>query len=399
MTDPQLFKRLKDSLEGSVPDVLDDILSQCEIRKGNVMEMNKTVNRKATNKSGVLRTMCAVAASLALVVGGSFGLGQYNIAHAVETVVTMDVNPSVALSANRNASVVAAEALNEDGEKVLEGLDLEGMKLETAAQKVAEAMIEDGYLSESANSVLVAVKNDDPDAAAALEKLLAAGIAEALKNEDINGAIISLQEDLDKQQEELAKKLNISEGKTALIQSILEKAPELSAEDLAGLNINDLCLIAEKWAGEFDGLTFSGMPSAQKFIGPERAISNTGAQADLSYTGSPNIDAQLGYQDGKFVYNVKMTADTSELSALVDAETGEVLKKIVTNTIGMAAEAAKAAAAAQTGNPDASSGTGLTQIPGVSEETGALINGAIGAIAGDSFNAGSIDVIIDQAYT
>lgn len=383
MTELQIMARLRACLEASVPDVLDKILSRDEIRKGNMMTMNKIIRRKETGRKSFLKPLCAAAAALVLVAGGGFAMGHYNLVNGIETVVTMDVNPSVALNANRAASVVGAEALNQDGAKVLEGLDLKGMKLEDAAKMVAESMVEEGYLNELANSVLVSVKNEDPEKSAALEKLLVEGIGAALQDESINGAIISLREDMNKELAGLSKKLSVSEGKASLIKNIMEKAPDLSEEELSKLNINDLCLIAEKWIGEMDGLNLTGTPSDGKFVGPEVAISNAGAQAKCSYTGPVDAEAQLDYKDGKFIYQVKMTGDASQLNYGVDAKTGEVLDKFYS-----AAELAKNAYSAQTGN------TGdlpETKLP-VSQETGALIKKAVETIGTDGLTAGDMDV-------
>lgn len=375
MTEFQLAASLRVRLEVLVPEVLDKILSRDEIRKGNAIMMNKIISRKENSRRSFLKPLCAAAAALVLVAGSAVAMGHYNLVNRVETVVTMDVNPSVVLSANKAASVLGAEALNQDGAKVLEGLDLKGMGLEEAAKLVAEAMVEEGYLNELANSVLISVNNEDPEKSAALEKLLVEGIGAALQNESINGAIISLRESMDKDLAGLSTRLDISGGKAALIKNIVEKAPDLSAEELSKLNINDLCLIAKKWMGEMDGLNLTGTPSNGKFIAPEVAVSNAEAQAKWSYAGLADVDAQLDYKDGKFIYQVKMTGDASELNCGVDAETGEVLEKIYS-----AAELAKNAYVGQAGNT------------GASQNTDALIKKAAEAIGSGGLEAGEVDV-------
>lgn len=378
---------LRVCLEALVPEVLDKILSRDEIRKGNAITMNKIICRKESGRKSFLKPLCAAAAALILVAGSAVAMGHYNLANGIETVVTMDVNPSVALNANRAASVVGAEALNQDGAKVLEGLDLKGMGLEEAAKTVAEAMVEAGYLNELTNSVLISVKNEDPEKSAAFEKLLAESVGAALENESINGAVISLRESMDEELAGLSKKLDISGGKAMLIQNIMEKAPDLSAEELSKLNINDLCLIAQEWMGEMDGLNFTGTPSNGKFIAPEVAVSNVEAHANCSYTGLADVDAELDYKDGRFIYQVKITGDTSELNCSVDAETGEVLEKIHS-----AAALAKNIYARQTGNTGTPSETGTPQLPGVSQDTGTLIKKAAEAIGADGLKAGEANV-------
>ncbi|MGI5984303.1 MAG: hypothetical protein GXY01_09650 [Clostridiales bacterium] len=338
MTDLDIERKLKDAVEASVPDVLDNILSRCEVRKGSIIGMNEMISkRKTENSKKWIKPLCATAAALVLVAGGAFGIGQYNLAHAVDTVVTMDVNPSIELSANKAESIIDAIALNEDGKKILEGMDLKGMKLEDAASELANSLVEEGYVSELANSILVSVINDDSEKTEDLEKRLTETVNKALSENGIDGAILGMKGKNDETLKQLAGELGISEGKANLIKSIIEKDPSLSLEELSKLNVNDLSLIAKKWIGQLEGLTMMGTPSDKKYIGADMAASNAEAHAKLSIDGAAKVESQMDYENGKLVYNVKMTTENSEFYYGVDAETGEILKRGV-NTLKSAVE-------------------------------------------------------------
>lgn len=396
MTDFEIEKKLRDAIDASVPDVLDNILSRCEPRKGKIIEMSEIKDKRNTsNKKNWMKPLCATAAALALVVGGAFGIGQYNLAYAVDTIVTMDVNPSIELSANKEETVIATAALNEDGEKVLEGMDLKGLKLDEATNKIANSMVEEGYINEAANSILVSVINDDSAKSTEMEKRLSESVNKAISDQGIEGAILSLTEGKNTDLEKLASDLNISEGKASLIQSIVEKEPDLSAADLSKLNINDLSLIAYKWIGQIEGLTLTGTPSDKNYIGADAAATNAEAHANLSENGNANIEAQMDYKDGKLVYSVKMTTENSEFTYGIDAKTGEILKWVV-NAINTAADNANDSTSTSSGNTGSSSGTGTgtSQNSGNTQNTQDLIKKALDMAGVDASSAGDVDVSV-----
>ena len=397
MTDLQIEKMLRDAVEASVPDVLDNILSQCEPRKGNTIDMKEIINmNKDTNRKNWIKPLCATAAALVLVVGGAFGVGHYNLANAVDTTVTMDVNPSVELSANKEDSVVAASALNEDGKKVLEGMDLKGMKLDEAANKVASSMVKEGYISENANSILLAVKNDDSGKSAEIEKRLSDSVNKALSEQGIDGAVLSLTKDPNAELEKLAKNLDISEGKASLIQGLIEKEPNLSADDLSKLKINDLSLIAQKWAGQIEGLTLTGTPSDKKYIGAEAAVTNAEAHAKLSVSGDANVESQMDYKDGKLVYNVKMTTENEELTYGIDAQTGEILTWFVNALKSAGTNSSSGTNNGTTQNSGTTSNTGTTPNTGTTQSTEDLIKKALDLAGVDASSAGDVKVNIGK---
>ena len=66
----------------------------------------------------------------------------------------MDVNPSIELRINNAEKVIAAEALNEDAEIILEDMKLRGVDVDVATNALIGSMVKNGYLSELSNSIL-----------------------------------------------------------------------------------------------------------------------------------------------------------------------------------------------------------------------------------------------------
>ena len=73
--------------------------------------------------------------------------------------VALDINPSFQLTMNRLSSVITLEALNDDGEEILEAADIQDKDMKTTLIAILNAMIEKGYLSSEDNAILVSVDN------------------------------------------------------------------------------------------------------------------------------------------------------------------------------------------------------------------------------------------------
>lgn len=90
----------------------------------------------------------AAACLLLILFGGSFFAYTW---FSVKAILSIEVNPSVALSINRYERVIDARAMNSDGDDLLDELSLKGLKLETAMDALMGAMNRKGYLQNRDN--------------------------------------------------------------------------------------------------------------------------------------------------------------------------------------------------------------------------------------------------------
>lgn len=320
--------KLANEISNEVPDVLDSIFSRCEATEQNVIEFSQLQSKPKNN--AWIKSLCATAAALALIVGGYLGIGQYQTAVAVESVITLDVNPSVRLEVNKSEKVISATGLNEDGIALLCEIEQDGEKLKSKSLEVAvnvliTAMVEDGYLSQTSNSILVTVNNSDEKKSAEIEAQLLISVDTALTEKGIEGAILGQSGAENEKTTELAAQYGISEGKASFIEKIIIKAPGLSFDDLAALNINDLSLLAKKWLGEIDKLTIIGTPGDNGVISAENAIESACSDVNITIDSSAEIGSSIQLEDGKLVYEVTVKAGNTLYDYVIDAKTGEVI--------------------------------------------------------------------------
>lgn len=188
-----------------------------------------------------MRTMAMTAAACLCVVvlGGTVTFYQN---HRVESVVGIDVNPSIELSVNRNEKVLQANPLNEDAETILDDMDLKNVDLDIAVNALIGSMVRNGYLDELDNAILVTVSNDDEKKAASLRKDVVDDVESSLQEHEVKAVVYDQQMKVTGEIQELAEKYSISYGKAYFLQELV-RDNELTDEDMkkfAGMTMEEI---------------------------------------------------------------------------------------------------------------------------------------------------------------
>ena len=394
MTNDQMERRLSAALDKTAPDDVDGVLSRCTERKGTVVPMKKKNNR-------MKKWMQTVAACLAVLLLGGGGL-LVQQAHAVTSVVSLDVNPSIELRVNSREKVVSCQALNQEAQAVLEdmdgGRDLKGVKADVAVNAIVGSLVRCGYLDSLSSAILISVEDKDQARAQRLQQELTSVAGGALG--DSQAAVLSQTVQQDKELEKQAKANNISTGKAALIRQAMALNGSLTFEGLAQLSVEELRDLIEagapgmpigmqaalEAAAQYAGLTTADITDAdvdpaldenpaheykveaytgQVLSGPANVQPSTpvnpsgdigmeaAKSAALKHAGLSTAvftKAERDYDDGRLEYELEFHTDSAAYEVTVDAATGRVLDYEKENLRGgtgstdIGAQAAKAAA-------------------------------------------------------
>ena len=318
MSDRELDIRVSRAFDSITPDILSSVLADCAA--GREPESGQSVRRKPA----LLRYMLSIAAVLALCVCSAAGLRAYSAANALSVRVTLDVNPSVEMTVNARERVIAAAALNKDGEAVLDGRDYTGERLDEAVTGLVDSMLELGYLRDTADTVLLTVQSELDRETAELQDRLSQSIKARLESGGLDGAVISQGLEGDGGRE-LAEEYGISAGKARLIRLMLDREPGYSAEELVPLRINDLVLLLGLDGGGYEGISCLGLPSERGYVG-RQAASDT-ALADAGAAQDPQLTPTVDYclKDGALAYAVSFVKDGLAYFYDVNASTGEII--------------------------------------------------------------------------
>ena len=308
MTNKKMEQRLAAALEKTAPDDVSGVLSRCEARKGTVIPMTtkKTVNRKWT-------TLVAACLAVMLLCGGGVF---YQQAHAVASVVSLDVNPSIELKVSRNEKVLACVPLNEDAKAILadmsNGADLKGAKLDVAVNAIVGSLVRNGYLDSISSAIMISVEDKDAARAEKLQRELTSAVDGVLQTSEAKAAVLTQTLTQDAAREQQARENNISTGKAALVNRVLAINPALKFDALAKLSVEELKDLAE-----------AGAPAMP--IGRDAA-----AYAAEQYAGTAALDSVTAEVDSELDespahYEVELHTAWGEFEYLVDAYTGKVL--------------------------------------------------------------------------
>lgn len=238
----QIESYLKSAVDTLTPNVLDkiDLLVPQEAaaprtEPGRVVSINRRLREMALT----------AAACLCMVVMGG-GAYTHHQNQRVEAVIGIDVNPSVELNINRKNKVLQANALNQEGEAVLAGMDLSGVDLNVAVHAIIGSMVTNGYLDELDNAILVTVSNDSISKASALRTEIVGDIEKTLEENKVQAVVYDQQViELD-EIKALAGQYEISYGKAYFLKELIAQNPSLTMADMAELSSLSMEEIARK---------------------------------------------------------------------------------------------------------------------------------------------------------
>jgi len=265
--------------------------------------------------------LVAVAAAVTIVFTVAFQM--FTPSPSGAWTVSLDVNPSIAVEVDDQESIVAVTALNDDAEAIIGDADYSGQDVAATVHALVASMVENGYLSEVANSVLVSVDSKDVEKAALMQAKLSREIEATLSQSGFAGAVMSQTLHSDKELAALAGQYGISTGKATLIEHIRSLDPLKTFEELATASINELNLLAERLQAEIQS---TGTASAKAYIDPQEALRIAAEDAGADIAQLQYEETELDYERGRMCYEVEFVWNNTEYEYDLDAVTGEVLK-------------------------------------------------------------------------
>ncbi len=329
MNRKEIENKFRRMVSKNVPDVLDEVLTQCEEKKDfkEVRIMKKEIKEKRFN---FMNTKVATAVlALVIALGAVVGVNYYE-SYQIDSVIDFDVNPSIEIMTNKKEEVIKANAKNDEGGKILEGMDLEKVQLDVAVNAIIGSMLKNGYITELQNSVLISVKNEDLDRAKELEKRVTDEINKVLGEKQINGAVLSQR--YDDSLEDLSNKHNISSGKANLINKVLEakikdsNGMEYQFATLAKLSINELNVLLNSKEVKLEEVNTTGTSNTKGYITRDDAKKIALEKAGVSESKTFEMEIEMDTDDGFLYYEVEFKTSTHEYEYDINAEDGRVME-------------------------------------------------------------------------
>ena len=231
----QLLRSLNRAVEAQMPDLLEQI-SSAPVRKMEEMDFITAQPASPDRKrnSWILR-MAAVCCMLLLTLAGGW-FWQTRLPYSL---VDLDVNPSIQLTASRSDRILKAEAFNSQAQEVLGEMDLRGVPLDVGVNAIIGSMVTQGYLNEQHSTVLVTVQSSNQQKAVEMTASLAGEISQQLTTAGLTPKVLSHASPLEEKSQG-AESQGISPGRVALIEHILAQKPEADREALYQMSVDQL---------------------------------------------------------------------------------------------------------------------------------------------------------------
>ena len=311
MTNEKMEQRLASAVEKTAPNDVNGVLSRCDERKGTVIPMT---TKKTTKKRWT--TLAAACLAVMLLCGGGVF---YQQAHAVASVVSLDVNPSIELKVSRSEKVLVCTPLNEDAKAILadmgDGADLKGAKLDVAVNAIVGSLVRNGYLDSISSAIMISVEDKDAARAEKLQRELTSAVDGVLQTSEAKAAVLTQTLAQDATREQQARENNISSGKAALVNRVLAISPALKFDALAKLSVEELKDLAEAGAPAMPIGTDKAMDIAAAAFGKASTAKMAYSEVDPELDESPaHYEVEIRSQSGE------------EFEYKVDAYTGAILE-------------------------------------------------------------------------
>lgn len=242
----ELKNKIITAFEEVTPDLSENVKEKCENQLIALpITENGQVERKKKKLFYFKRTLFAFSFALIFVLGIALGnVISFPKSEKVQATSEfyIDVNPSVKLEISGYKTVVSAKALNDDAKSVLEGLNLDGVEVNTAVYAIIGKMLGMGYLTDetATNSILFSVCGEENGQSDFITE-----ITEEVNKFLTNCSVITQLITVDEEVERKAEEYDISVGKMAFIDKIIcrDEAYEGKQNEFAEKSIKELALM------------------------------------------------------------------------------------------------------------------------------------------------------------
>ncbi|MDO5568969.1 MAG: PepSY domain-containing protein [bacterium] len=312
-------KHINEAFDKITPANYNKVISKLENKKGVILEMEKSQEKKHN-----LFYKYAMCAMIVVFIGI---ISTYFInTKTVYSSLTIDVNPSIKLSVNKNKKIVNAEALNNEGVIILDNMELSGSSLDVATNAIIGSMLRNGYISELKNSILLTVDGKNAEFNETIKQELSNKIDEFLSAYKLDGSVISQTIESNNEIDNIANTYNISTGKAKLINDICKSNNLYSLEELAKLSINELNLLASSAKNNVTTVDINGTASDKSYIGSETAKEIVAKKIGTEVNSITSWEVELDFDNGIMVYEVECYYNNIEYDYELNAQTGEIIK-------------------------------------------------------------------------
>lgn len=181
-----------------------------------------------------IRSLCTVAACFLFFC--SVSLFGYRTYYSEAAIVSLDVNPSIELKSNRFDRIISAEAFNEEGELILQQINLKNKKVDNALLELFAGQLSDYVLLN--NYIILTVQSDNKKRESMLLKQLQ-DLAGQLPLDENQSAEVEVYA-VDRNTVSDAHSHHVTAGKYMALLQLREMRPQINIEEYADCGLEEI---------------------------------------------------------------------------------------------------------------------------------------------------------------
>ncbi|MBV1759205.1 MAG: PepSY domain-containing protein [Dethiosulfatibacter sp.] len=223
-----------------------DLFSNIKSQSVNKMESHDFITRQNNHEDSKrywkpIMAFSSMAAVFLLVFIGWWS--QYN---PIDSVIYLDVNPSIQVSIDKNEKVIDLKTLKSEDKDLIANIDYKDKDLYWVTEQLLDVLIAQGYIDTSHHTMLVSVLNENPEIGSKQSIQLNSSIREHLQKQSIKGVVLRQAISKSNTVEDFARDYEISVGKMTFIRNLIILDPDLKVEELSVLSLEQLVGISAK---------------------------------------------------------------------------------------------------------------------------------------------------------
>lgn len=238
MKDNDILQSIKNSIEKAPIDLLEDIKANPRSK----MSKHDDITAQSSTL-GRIKSLVPYASIAAVFFAVFINWQLANI--RVDSQIYFDVNPSIAIETNSRDNVISLSAGNEDGERIIEGIDFKDGSILAVSEEILERLLDEGYIGKDKEFLLLSVYNKDKIKAEEKKKMLDQSIREFLNKNAIEPIVLTQSLEKTSTLMEYATEYGVSVSRMTFIRNLLVLDPKLKIEDLTALTIEELVRLSQ----------------------------------------------------------------------------------------------------------------------------------------------------------
>lgn len=241
----------------------------------------------------------------------------------IEASVLIEANPSIELKIDNKERVSKVITHSKEATEIIGDMDLLQSDIHVAMNAIVGRMFQLGYLNTDINSLLISVQSENSTYCTQLKNTLLKDLETSSKKNNVNLSILSLELGNNETYQSKAKKYDISEGKTVLIEELLKTNSTYTFEDLINLSIHDLNTLLQAKEIKIDNLTVSGEENQDIYLTKEEIAHIIFTHTSINIH---NFEMELECDNNRLVYEVEFTYMNKEYEYEINAISGEIIQ-------------------------------------------------------------------------